>query len=123
MNSNEMPNAIPPQPPPYLYQLPDEGLFAMDKVLEAAAYETLCVKWCIEPKSCPLCQLPIRLAASRKRWRCCRRAKHEEGREDSFFNESKITRCIGVRLLLAWCMRLPQEQAAEMAGTSERSVH
>ncbi|OWZ04070.1 hypothetical protein PHMEG_00024092 [Phytophthora megakarya] len=119
-----------------MYHLPDEGLFAMDKVLEATSNETFCVKWRMEVglidrhKTCPLCQLPMRLAPTRKRWRSCRRTKHEGGREvcrglltNSFFNESKITLCTGVCLLLAWCMRLPQEQDAELAGTSERSVH
>ncbi|OWZ11168.1 hypothetical protein PHMEG_00015855, partial [Phytophthora megakarya] len=71
---------------PYLCYLPDEGLFAMDKVLEATANETLCVKWCIKvgiidkksrKKSCPLCPLPMRLTPTRKRWRCCRRTKYE----------------------------------------------
>ncbi|OWZ17055.1 LOW QUALITY PROTEIN: hypothetical protein PHMEG_0009049 [Phytophthora megakarya] len=44
MNSNEL-QALPF---PYMYHLPDEGLFAMDKVLEATANETLCMKWCME---------------------------------------------------------------------------
>ncbi|EGZ27725.1 hypothetical protein PHYSODRAFT_261596 [Phytophthora sojae] len=113
---------------PYQYHLDDESLFAMDTVLKVTSEQALCVEWCIvvglidREKCCPKCQLLMRRAPTRKRWRCCRRTQHADGKEasrglltDSFFNESKLQLCSTVRLLLGWAMRLPQEQAAEWA--------
>ncbi|ETI36544.1 hypothetical protein F443_17371 [Phytophthora nicotianae P1569] len=99
-------------PSPYQYHVDDASLFAIDK-----------------EKTCPACSLPMRLSLVRKRWRCCRRKQPAEGKEislgmlaSSFFTEAKIKICSAVRLLAAWCMRLPQANAAELAGVSEDTV-
>ncbi|KAL3667010.1 hypothetical protein V7S43_007955 [Phytophthora oleae] len=107
----------------------------MDKVMEVTCEKVTCVQWCMRvglidrEKRCPLCQQPMRQAPTRKRWRCCHRTQNEDGKEvcrglltSSFFNNSKLLLCSLVRLLLAWCMRLPQDQAAEMAVTTEKTA-
>ncbi|ETI55501.1 hypothetical protein F443_01822 [Phytophthora nicotianae P1569] len=122
-------------PSPYQYHVDDMSLFAIDKVMEVTCDEARCVDWCIQvglidkAKTCPACSLPMRLSLVRKRWRCCRRKQHAEGKEislsmltSSFFTEAKIKICTAVRLLAAWCMRLPQANAAELAGVSEDTV-
>ncbi|ETP53323.1 hypothetical protein F442_01761 [Phytophthora nicotianae P10297] len=122
-------------PNPYQYHVDDMSRFAIDKVMEVTCDEARCVDWCIQvglidkAKTCPACSLPMRLSLVRKRWRCCRRKQHAEGKEislsmltSSFFTEAKIKICTAVCLLAAWCMRLPQANAAELAGVSEDTV-
>lgn len=127
---------VPTQPrTPYQYHIEDSSLFAMDRVMEVTCDEPRCVYWCMEvglidkAKHCPLCFQPMRLSLARKRWRCCRRKQHANGKENSigmltnsFFNDAKIKLRSAVRLLLAWCMRLPQANAAELAGVTEATV-
>ncbi|ETI50234.1 hypothetical protein PPTG_20906, partial [Phytophthora nicotianae INRA-310] len=93
-------------PSPYQYHVDDTSLFAIDKVMEDTCDEARCVDWCMQvglidkEKTCPPCTLPMRLSLVRKRWRCCRRKQHAEGKEislgmltSSFFTEAKIKIC------------------------------
>ncbi|EGZ26535.1 hypothetical protein PHYSODRAFT_248293 [Phytophthora sojae] len=120
---------------PFQYHIEDEGLFALPHVMEVTCDEETCALWCMEvglidrSKLCPLCGANMKPSFVRKRWKCSRRAEHAEGKEvsrgmltSSFLNESKLKLHRAARLLLAWCMRLSQVQASEMADVCERTV-
>ncbi|KAG6587193.1 uncharacterized protein IUM83_02697 [Phytophthora cinnamomi] len=119
----------------FQYHIEDEGLFVLAHVMKVMCDEETCVLWCMEvglidrSKLCPLCGADIKPSVARKRWRCSRRAGHQEGKEvsrgmltSSFLNETKLKLHHAVRLLLAWCMRLSQVQASELADVCERTV-
>ncbi|ETP14255.1 hypothetical protein F441_10796 [Phytophthora nicotianae CJ01A1] len=123
-------------PSPYQYHLSDETLFAVTKVMEVTCDEETCARWCMEVelidkiKLCPQCNDPMKPSFKRLRWHCYRRINHEEGKEvtrsmlsSSFFSEAKVGLHRAVRLLLAWCMQLPHDQAGELADVCARTVH
>ncbi|ETP35698.1 hypothetical protein F442_16217 [Phytophthora nicotianae P10297] len=123
-------------PSPYQYHLSDKTLFAVTKVMEVTCDEETCARWCMEVelidkiKLCPQCNGPMKPSLKRLRWRCYRRINHKEGKEvtrsmlsSSFFSEAKVGLHRAVRLLLAWCMQLPHDQAGKLADVCARTVH
>ncbi|EEY70516.1 uncharacterized protein PITG_23305 [Phytophthora infestans T30-4] len=103
--------------------------------MEVTFDEETCALWCMDVglidkhKRCLSCGSLMKPSLARKRWRCSRRTKHADGKEQSIgmltcscFNDAKLKLHRAVRILLAWTMRLSQAQAMEMAEASERTV-
>ncbi|KAK1929632.1 putative transposase-like protein [Phytophthora citrophthora] len=120
---------------PHLYHVENPSLFSVATVMEATCIQDTALLWCMEvglidwQKLCPTCGSNMKPSCATKRWRCSRRALHANRKEvsrgmltSSFFSDSKLKLHHSVRLLLAWCMRLPQATAIEMAEVSECTV-
>jgi hypothetical protein len=131
-------NAFGAQPaldaPPLQYHL-DTTRFSYDAVMEATSSEEKSVAWCMavglidKRKFCPACSFSMKLSIEAKRWRCARRKRHASGKEvtcgmlvGSFLERAKMKVKAAVRLMLAWCMRVPQIQAVETTGVSAPTV-
>ncbi|KAL3657973.1 hypothetical protein V7S43_017022 [Phytophthora oleae] len=77
----------PPAETPFQYHQCDESAFTVGRVMEVTCDEAACALWCMEvglidkAKLCPLCNSSMKLSFARKRWRCCRRAQHAEGKK------------------------------------------
>ncbi|KAK1944947.1 hypothetical protein P3T76_003480 [Phytophthora citrophthora] len=120
---------------PHLYHVEDPSLFSVATVMEATCNQGHSLLWCMEvglidwQKLCPTCGSNMKPSCATKRWRCSRHALHANRKEVSrgmltsvFFSDSKLKLHHSARLFLAWCMRLPQATAIEMAEVSERTV-
>eukprot|EP00644_Phytophthora_capsici_P013634 jgi/Phyca11/549627/estExt2_Genewise1Plus.C_PHYCAscaffold_330170 len=103
--------------------------------MEATTDESKAVAWAMEvgllerSMLCPQCAQPMRLNALKRYWRCCRKTRHADGKQEqlsifvnSWFSKMKLALSQALRLMFAWCMRAPQPQAAHMAKVSENTV-
>ncbi|ETP39149.1 hypothetical protein F442_13374 [Phytophthora nicotianae P10297] len=103
--------------------------------MEATTDESKAVVWAMEvgllgrSMLCPQCAQPMRLNARNRYWRCCRKTRHADGKQEQFsifvnswFSKMKLELSQALRLMFAWCMRTPQPQAAHMAKVSENTA-
>ncbi|ETN20492.1 hypothetical protein PPTG_03486 [Phytophthora nicotianae INRA-310] len=103
--------------------------------MEATTDESKAVVWAMEvgllgrSMLCPQCAQPMRLNARNRYWRCCRKTRHADGKQEQFsifvnswFSKMKLELSQALRLMFAWCMRAPQPQAAHMAKVSENTA-
>ncbi|ETI48852.1 hypothetical protein F443_07157 [Phytophthora nicotianae P1569] len=121
----------------HLYALHNVEHFIFTSIIEATSDEVGAVEWWQQAgllegsKCCPGCQQPMRLRVSRKtkHWRCCRKKRHDDGREislsiqiNTWFSGMKLSLALAERLRYAWCMRVSHANTAAIADMSETTV-
>ncbi|ETP36925.1 hypothetical protein F442_15225 [Phytophthora nicotianae P10297] len=117
------------------YNLQQLRHFDFSAVMEATTDESKAVAWAMEvgllerSMLCPQCAQPMRLNAPKRYWRCCRKTRHADGKQEQFsifvnswFSKMKLELSQALRLMFAWCIRTPQPQAAHMAKVSENTA-
>ncbi|ETO70930.1 hypothetical protein F444_12675 [Phytophthora nicotianae P1976] len=117
------------------YNLQQLRHFDFSTVMEATTDESKAVVWAMEvgllerSMLCPQCAQSMRLNARKRYWRCCRKTRHADGKQEQFsifvnswFSKMKLELSQALRLMFAWCMRTPQPQAAHMAKVSENTA-
>ncbi|GMF54474.1 unnamed protein product [Phytophthora fragariaefolia] len=109
--------------------------FDFNAVMEAMTDETKAAAWAMDvgllekAMLCPQCTRLMRLNVQSRHWRCCRKKSHEDSKEvqrsilvSSRFSKMKLTLQQAICLIVAWCMRNPQAQAAHMTKVSENTA-
>ncbi|KAG6574350.1 NADPH-dependent diflavin oxidoreductase 1 [Phytophthora cinnamomi] len=117
------------------YNLQRPHLFDFGAVMEATTDAVKAATWAMEvglqekAMLCPQCAQPMRLNARARYWQCCRKTRHPDGNQEqcsifvnSWFSKMKLTLPKALRLMIEWCMRAPQSQAAHMAKVSQNTV-
>ena len=120
---------------PFHYNQTKSDDYSFTRVMEVTRNEDACVEWCMSvgllesSMLCSKCSNQMTVYVHSKRWRCCRRSQHEDGKDvqrsilsNSFFQDARIPLCKLVRLMYAWCCRHPHKVAEDMADTTSPTV-